>query len=71
MDKDDPMRRKLRKESELPSRMKSSTEMEDPKTAMPYTDKDEPNREKLLIDKEEPMWMKSNKDIDDPRVHIP
>jgi hypothetical protein len=66
---EEPMRTKLRRAKELPTSIKSITDIfrvpERP-AAQPNTDIDDPTRTKLLIDNELPTWRQSRVASDDP-----
>jgi len=51
---DDPMRKKVLRDSEDANCMKSNTDKDEPRRPMPYTDKEEPKRAKPRSDIEEP-----------------
>jgi hypothetical protein len=62
------MREKLRRATELPRCVNSTTDREntDPNLAMPSKETEAPSRAKLRIASEDPRWRKSKTEIDEP-----
>jgi len=67
----DPIREKLRRDSDEPSDTKSKTETELPKRNCEKTAKFDPKRPKLRRDKEDPTLAQSRRESEDPSRAIP